>query len=381
MKSTLLAAALCTAIVCSTPAHAQTDTAFTYQGQLQDSGTPANGTYDFHLQLFDTMVGGLQIGHTLRFDNVIVTDGIFQVDPDFGDVFESTTPYLFIQVRDGDSKGPYTGLTPRTAILAAPKAQHATTADSVLNTQWTQTPTQINYGDGSQRVFVNRSAPITPTEYFGVHANIPGFVGMYTSGPAGSSPFYGYSVDGAISAYTYFGSSDNSWNLVKGPVVALTVDDSANLHIANNAHADNFKYNAPKTNYISVAGDAFHSGSSDPFIGSGGTGGAFISTPGSGWLAAPVQLPHGATVTRMRVYLNDIAAGTMILSLRSSTHGDISFSTIALIDSNGSSGIGLELIDSIINLPVVDNNMSSYYFRAFSPTGQATSPYKLIASS
>ncbi len=38
-------------------------TGFTYQGRLQDNGTPANGSYDLQFTLFDS--GGTQIGSPL----------------------------------------------------------------------------------------------------------------------------------------------------------------------------------------------------------------------------------------------------------------------------------------------------------------------------
>jgi hypothetical protein len=56
------------------PALAQ-GTVFTYQGQLIDSGNPANGVYDFQFKLFDTVtVGtGTQFGGTVTSPTVQVT--------------------------------------------------------------------------------------------------------------------------------------------------------------------------------------------------------------------------------------------------------------------------------------------------------------------
>jgi len=48
----------------ATPAFAQPlGTAFTYQGRLVDGGSPATGSYDFQLILFDAPVGGSQVDH------------------------------------------------------------------------------------------------------------------------------------------------------------------------------------------------------------------------------------------------------------------------------------------------------------------------------
>ncbi|HYX28133.1 MAG TPA: hypothetical protein VE863_06170, partial [Pyrinomonadaceae bacterium] len=40
-------------------AAAQTNT-FTYQGKLQDNGSPASGAYDMQFKIFDTLSGGAQ---------------------------------------------------------------------------------------------------------------------------------------------------------------------------------------------------------------------------------------------------------------------------------------------------------------------------------
>jgi hypothetical protein len=37
-------------------------TAFTYQGRLTDAGSPGSGTYDFQFILYDSAVGGSQVG-------------------------------------------------------------------------------------------------------------------------------------------------------------------------------------------------------------------------------------------------------------------------------------------------------------------------------
>jgi len=44
---------------------AQSMTAFSYQGQLHDGGTNANGTYTMFFKLFDAVSSGNQIGRTI----------------------------------------------------------------------------------------------------------------------------------------------------------------------------------------------------------------------------------------------------------------------------------------------------------------------------
>ena len=71
----------CVVVACVAAARAQT-TAFTYQGRLNDSATPANGSYDLQFTLFDD--GGTQIGTTQTLEDVTVANGVFTVQLDFG---------------------------------------------------------------------------------------------------------------------------------------------------------------------------------------------------------------------------------------------------------------------------------------------------------
>jgi hypothetical protein len=57
-------------------------TAITYQGHLNDGGSPANGNYDFEFRLYDAASGGSQVGSTVTIDDVIVIDGFFAVELD-----------------------------------------------------------------------------------------------------------------------------------------------------------------------------------------------------------------------------------------------------------------------------------------------------------
>ena len=341
---------------------------FTYQGQFQDAGAPAEGMYDFRFQLFDAPVSGSQIGPTLTFDDVEVLNGLFQVDPDFGDVFNQDDAYIFIEVREGSSSGAYTRLLPRIPVTATPKAQHASTADTVLNQQWSEAPGILTYGDGNDRVLINRSNAITSAEYFGIYGNNLGFVGMYVAGPAGSFPFYGYSIDSNVSAYTVVDDSDN-WKVVfDNGNVALSMSPQGDAVIARDAFADSFKFPSPKTNYASVMGDSFHAASEDPFTASSGGPGAFITSTGQGYLVAPVQLPHGATVSSVRFYYRDAAPnGDLSMSLIRKDHGFSGFETIATASSSGVNNFNiLTLEDTAIRSAIINNNFASYQLRVFS---------------
>ena len=58
--------------------------AFTYQGQLKDAGAPVNGTANLTFKLFDAAAAGNQLGNTLTFIGLAITNGVFTVTLDFG---------------------------------------------------------------------------------------------------------------------------------------------------------------------------------------------------------------------------------------------------------------------------------------------------------
>jgi hypothetical protein len=99
-------------------------TAFTYQGQLNDGDSPANGAYDFQFKLYNGASGGTQSGGTQSKDDLAVSGGLFTTDLDFGsaDHFYGQARWLEIAVRPGASTGAYTALAPRHALLAVPSS-------------------------------------------------------------------------------------------------------------------------------------------------------------------------------------------------------------------------------------------------------------------
>src|SRR5439155_1204972 len=109
-------------------------TSFTYQGRLTEGGTPANNTYDLQFALFDSLVGGNQIGATQTLSTVAVTGGVFNVQLDFGvNAFPGANRFLEIGVRPTGGSS-FTVLSPRQQISSTPYAIHtlsATTADAL----------------------------------------------------------------------------------------------------------------------------------------------------------------------------------------------------------------------------------------------------------
>ncbi len=107
-------------------------TEIVYQGQLQSTGTPANGNFDMEFALFDLVGGGSQIGSTLTRSGVAVTNGIFSVNLDFGSSFPGATRFLEIRVRTAGG-GSFTTLSPRQAVTSSPYSIKSLNADNAAS--------------------------------------------------------------------------------------------------------------------------------------------------------------------------------------------------------------------------------------------------------
>ncbi len=154
--SMLLASAL------ATPALAQS-TAFTYQGELKQSGAPTVGPHDFRFKLFDAQTGGSQVGTTVCSNNVQVADGKFTTPIDFGQNFVTAGQrFVEIEVRadtglDCTNTGGFVVLSPRQAVTSAPLATHAKSAFSLAAADGS--PTNAVNVDSDGKVGVGTTAP------------------------------------------------------------------------------------------------------------------------------------------------------------------------------------------------------------------------------
>lgn len=105
-------------------------TAFTYQGELSQSGGPAEGVYDLRFRLFTAASGGSVVGSVLCSDNVAVSGGRFTVVLDFGAQYAGQQRFLEIEVRPDTGAacgagGGYTLLSPRQELTITPYAAYA----------------------------------------------------------------------------------------------------------------------------------------------------------------------------------------------------------------------------------------------------------------
>jgi hypothetical protein len=109
-------------------------TAFTYQGQLQNNGSPVNGSYDLQFILFNTSQFGFPAAPILTNAAVNVNNGLFTTTLDFGSgIFVGTNYWLDISVRT-NGNGTFNELSPRQELTPTPYAVFANTASNVSGT-------------------------------------------------------------------------------------------------------------------------------------------------------------------------------------------------------------------------------------------------------
>ncbi len=97
--------------------------AFSYQGQLQDSARPATGNYDLLFTLKDAVTNGNIVGTQVYIPAVPVTNGLFLVTLDFGaGVFNGQNLWLEMGIRTNGNTGPFVKLNPSQALAATPYA-------------------------------------------------------------------------------------------------------------------------------------------------------------------------------------------------------------------------------------------------------------------
>lgn len=213
-------------------AQAPLGTAFTYQGQLKESGSPAGGTYDLRFRLFDAAVGGSQVGAPDCVDSVIPVDGLFTVELDFGTApFNGDARWLEIGVRSDATPAncgggaAYAVLTTRQPLTAVPYAMYALDGPGGVGGFWAANGAAIS-NTNAGFVGIKRSTPVNGNEYFGIQAPVAsGYGGMYirTDGATGL-PFYGYKAGASgETGWTYLDGATGDWRVnVDGDQMVVT---------------------------------------------------------------------------------------------------------------------------------------------------------------
>ncbi len=160
----LIAAAVSTGAAGQTPL----GSAFTYQGELRQSGAPVTGAADLRFRLYDALTVGTQIGSTIDRPNVALAQGRFTQDLDFGaTAFGPDARFLEIDVRSPAGVGSYVTLAPRQRVTPSPAAQfsvqagNAATAVSATTAASATTATNATQLNGQAASFYQNAANLS----------------------------------------------------------------------------------------------------------------------------------------------------------------------------------------------------------------------------
>jgi hypothetical protein len=145
----------------------------TYQGRLDEAGTPVNGSVDLVFTFYDAPTGGILLSRD-SVNGVAVNDGYFTQDITVPSGFFVGDVWLEIRVANPSGSGQFETLTPRQPVTPAPSAllaRNALVAESVDEDAlfWREgalsgtitTATTVN------RVGIGIDAPIEPLSVFG----------------------------------------------------------------------------------------------------------------------------------------------------------------------------------------------------------------------
>ena len=319
----LMLALLGTIAIAQTPG-----TAFTYQGRLESSGAPTNGSHDmrFSLWLTDNDPNN-PIGPVVCKDNVAVSDGLFTTDLDFGtNVFGGFPLWLGIEVRadatpGNCSGGSFTPLAPRQPLKPAPYAVFATTAQTAglrlpfdgtsasgilfhltntSNGQNTSTGFFENYSTGNNSRAFTANANASSGQTYGVYAqcNSTAGYGVYgtssgvagvagvTSASSGAAGVWGLASATSAFSYGVRGESESTNGAGVFGLASATSGDTIGV----------YGHNASPTGY-----GAYFVGSRNYFSGSVGIG---TSSP-----ASPLELSAAVSGLGSAMYVHNNSTG------------------------------------------------------------------------
>ena len=366
----------------SAPARSQN---FTYQGQLQDAGSPANGSFDMEFQVFPSPLGGLQIGVTDTRLAVEVANGLFSTEvSSLNGVALGSNLYLAIAIRPTGSADAFTPILPRTRITVAPLAQRS------LSERWTQVGSALTTDQGVNTVLINTTSNIIADSVLTVSRTTSianRFAGMYVGGTdPGTNAYYGWFANGASKAEAVVSGATGTFGLAVGGGTDITVTPAGlvglgvtptgpeRLRVAGDSvvvgdsKATTFSYATPRVKSLAIPPEAFHAAASTQTgVFGGGVGDAYLdSSVFSGNMVAPVLLPDGAVITAFEVTYRDNAVADLSVSLARRLFTTGFYSVMANFATSGASASVLLGVDTTIADATIDNSLSVYSVNAFS---------------
>ncbi len=177
----LVTVALALAVGCALGSGAVLGENFSYHGNLEEAGTPANGSYDLKLTLYSSEQGGQVLAGPIQAYGVAVLDGAFNTNVDFGSTLNlDRTAWLAVEVKAAG--GQYEVLADRSPIAPSASACPGSWALDGNNGN----PASAYLGNADAKDVLIKSGGKTAARY-------------YPNGAAALSPFSAAPVPGLYS--------------------------------------------------------------------------------------------------------------------------------------------------------------------------------------
>ncbi|MGD0208952.1 MAG: tail fiber domain-containing protein [Verrucomicrobiota bacterium] len=309
-------------------AFAQGTTAFSYQGRLNNNGSPVNGLYDLRFMVWDALTNGNLVAGPLTNSATGVTNGLFAVTLDFGNgVFTGPARWLELDVRT-NGNGAFTTLLPFQQILPMPFAIMANTASNLIGTLAVG---QLGAGTANINISGNAATATTAT--------------TATSATSATT---------ATTANNFSGSLSGNVTGTQGATVVSTVGGQSAANVASGASAANAATSANTASTI-VKRDAsgnFSAGTITASLSGNATTAttATIANNFSGSLAGDVTGTQGATVVANVGGQSAANVASAVSTVNSATSANTP-NTIVKRDASGNFSAGSVTLNGNLNLP------------------------------
>lgn len=341
-------------------------TAFTYQGRLLKEGTAVDGvSCNFTFDLYDTADVGTGNKLNTVSPSAPVSDGYFAVELNFGQAFTGEARWLEVTVQCPGDGSPVLLDSARVALNAVPYAHGLRPGAEVESSGKALSLSTSATGGSALDVHASATGGNAAAVY--ARSDSPGGAGL-----SGYNASTGYGVYGSSSGYGVYGSSPGGHGVHGAStsgygVYGYSSSDYA-VYADGDAYVEGDLILSPRTGYVSVSAAAFvPEDGSTTYLNHGeilSWGGI-----GSGRFYAPVQLPHGATVTAMQFrWWDNSETETVTCTLYVSGLGTYAPSDPAAemveVASTGAGGNGSETSGFVDpSYATVDNSLYAYYLR------------------
>lgn len=360
-----------------------------YQGVLTENGQPVNGTRDMVFRLYSDSSCATQVGSDIAKNSVQVTDGRFHVTLDV-DQRNFNGQALWLEVEVGGTKIGCQEILPVPYALSLRPNAVISDTDAFVGVNYSYTwgwPTPIfmnTYG-----LYAKVKGDATAAFYYGVYASTEsdqGYTGAFYNEHTNGTALYARSGsddaadlivggnsstedNGVIRSDPTYSSSDIV--LVSGDNVRIDLDADKNdsdsdfeiydengtlIFGVDDSGAVTWK---AQTGYVSVPAAAFRPWEDGYDYENRGRSLKNMDGNSDNYYA-PVQLPHGATVTKLTFYWNDTSTANDGRAVLRRVDSNGNYINMATATTSGSGGNGSSY-DNTISVASVDNSQYAYY--------------------